>query len=39
MILHELPPAKVLRLDLPAMSDILADTQAALAQMPDTFRF
>jgi HD-like signal output (HDOD) protein len=38
LVLHELEPAKALRLDESAINDILTDTSASLAQMPETFR-
>jgi HD-like signal output (HDOD) protein len=38
LVVHELESAKALRLDAAAINGILADTNAALAQMPETFR-
>jgi putative nucleotidyltransferase with HDIG domain len=38
MALHELPAAKLLGLDLSAIDAIVADTNAALQQMPETLK-
>ncbi len=39
LILHELPAAIALRLDATAIQNIVAETNAALVQMPETLRF
>lgn len=39
MVLHELPAAKLLGLNLSAIDAIVADANAALQQMPETLKF
>lgn len=39
LVLHELAPAKTLKLDAAALQTIVTETNAVLAQMPETLKF